>query len=337
MALDTFTDEMLPAIEMELNRVVSLLDKPSTLPFYKMLTYHMGWDKKSAGLSNTGKRIRPLLVLLTCASFEKDWRDALPVAACVELIHNFSLVHDDIQDKSDYRRGRLTLWKKWGIAQAINAGDVLFILAHLGLVDIEKKFDPGTAIKTARLVNEACLSLSIGQFLDIYYEERSDLTLEDYWTMITGKTAALISICTRAGAVLGGADKINEENLQNYGHYLGLAFQLQDDYLGIWGDTTKTGKSITSDLVAGKKTFPVLYGVSKGGAFSRRWAKSPIKIDEVKLISEQLANEGAKEYSLENINRLTKLAFQYLDNAGLHNEAANALVEITNRLLNRQT
>ncbi len=247
MSLKTFTEQMLPAIETELQRLVARLDEPRTQPFYEMLTYHMGWNRDGSRQEATGKRIRPLLVLLTCAASnkgtskiklkDKSWQSAVPAAASIELIHNFSLVHDDIQDGSDLRRGRLTVWKKWGMPQAINVGDSLFILAHLSLLEIKDKYPLEIAFQAGKIINEACLALTCGQFLDISYEKRSDLTIEDYWPMISGKTANLLSACTEIGALLGGANEAEQECYRNFGHFLGLAFQIHDDFLGIWGDS----------------------------------------------------------------------------------------------------
>ena len=243
MSQKTFTETILLSIEAELQRQVARLDRPRTKPFHEMLTYHMGWTGEGCGPEATGKRIRPLLVLLAAACAGGQWKDALPVAAGIELIHNFSLVHDDIQDGSDLRRGRATVWKKWGMPQAINVGDALFILAQLSVIEIKDKFPPEMVSKAGTIINEACLALSSGQFLDISYEKRAGLTIEDYWPMISGKTAALLSVCTQVGSLLGGADEAAQEAYRNFGHYLGLAFQVQDDYLGIWGDSALTGKS----------------------------------------------------------------------------------------------
>ena len=336
MTLNALMDSMLPAIETELQRIVARLDEPRTHPFHEMLTYHMGWSGTDAGLEATGKRIRPLLVLLTCAACGSNWQRALPAAACIELIHNFSLAHDDIQDGSDLRRGRLTVWKKWGTAQAINVGDALFILAQLALLETKNEFPPALILQAGAIIHRACLGLSSGQFLDIFYEKRVDLTTEDYWPMISGKTAALLSACTHIGALLGGADDSVQENYRSFGHYLGLAFQVQDDYLGIWGDSILMGKSTESDLVAGKKTLPVLYGLAKNGPFAHRWAEGTIHADEVGPLSEQLAEEGSKLFTQEAANQMTDLSLQSLRAADPQGVAGDALFELANNLLNRQ-
>jgi len=334
MSLKELIAVMLPAIENELQRIVARLDEPRTRPFQEMLAYHMGWIGEGAGAEAQGKRIRPLVVLLTCAACGSDWQPALPIAIGIELIHNFSLIHDDIQDRSELRRGRPTAWKKWDLPQAINAGDALFILAHLALVESQEKFSPEKTLRVCKIVNEACLSLSSGQFLDISYEKRSDITVEDYWTMITGKTAALLAACTHVGSLLGGADETNQESYRNFGHYLGLAFQVHDDYLGIWGDSALTGKSSESDLVTCKKSLPVLYGLEKEGPFAQRWAEGPIHANEVAGLARQLAEEGAKLYTQQQADRLTDLALQSLRAA---NPQGEALFELAQALLNRKS
>jgi geranylgeranyl diphosphate synthase, type I len=336
MTLKSLIDSMLPAIETELQRVVARLEEPRTLPFHEMLTYHMGWSGEGAGSEATGKRIRPLLVLLTCAACGAEWQRALPAAACIELIHNFSLVHDDIQDSSEVRRGRLTVWKKWGAAQAINVGDALFILAHLVLLEVRDLYPPKMVLDVGGIIDEACLGLSSGQFLDISYEKWAVPSIEDYWRMVSGKTAALLSASTQVGALLGGADESVQEIYKNFGHYLGLAFQVQDDFLGIWGNSALTGKSTESDLVAGKKTLPVLYGLKKNGTFAHRWIEGPIHLNEVGQLSEQLAEEGTKIYTQEAVDQMTDLALRSLRTASPQGAAGEALFELANILLSRQ-
>jgi geranylgeranyl diphosphate synthase, type I len=346
MSLENLNNHMLPAIEKELKRIVSHLDEPHTRHFYEMLAYHMGWTGEGSGAEAAGKRIRPLLVLLTFTASsrrsgkaeteDREWTTALPVAACIELIHNFSLVHDDIQDNSDLRRGRPTVWKKWGMPQAVNVGDVLFILAHIALLEIQKAFKPEKAQRAEAIINEACLALSCGQFMDISYEKRNDLAVEDYWPMISGKTAALLSACTQVGATLGGADESARESYRNFGHFLGLAFQVHDDYLGIWGDSALTGKSTESDLVAGKKTLPILYGLAKHGAFAKRWSEGSIQSDEVGNLSEQLTMEGVKLFTEEATDQMTDLAIQSLRAAEPQGEAGEALFELAKLLLSRK-
>ena len=328
---------LLPSIETELQRQIARLDQPRTEPFHQMLTYHMGWTGEGASPEAQGKRIRSLLVLLTAAACGADWQPALPAAVAVELIHNFSLVHDDIQDNSALRRGRPTLWKKWGTPQAINVGDALFILAHLALFDLNGKFPPQVISKTGSVLHQACLDLTRGQYMDISYEKRSDLTSEDYWPMIAGKTAALLSACTHIGAILGSADQATQEAYRSFGHYLGLAFQVQDDFLGIWGDSALTGKSAESDLRTGKKSLPVLYGLGMKGPFARRWAGGPLRPAEVSALADQLAKEGAKLYTQETADQMTDFALQNLRAANPQGEAGEALFALAHKLMDRKS
>jgi geranylgeranyl diphosphate synthase, type I len=322
-------------IELELQRQVSRLDQPRTKPFHEMLTYHMGWTGEGAGPEATGKRIRPLMLLLCASACGADWQSALPAAAAVELVHNFSLVHDDIQDNSPKRRGRDTAWIKWGAPMAINVGDALFVISNQAIIDLKSNYPAETVVKVAEILHNTCLDLTRGQFMDMSYEERADLKVEDYWPMISGKTAALLSACCQIGAALGGADEEKEAAYRAYGHYLGLAFQVQDDILGIWGDEKVTGKSVASDLVEGKNSLPVLIGLGKKKKFADRWAKGPIQAEEVEEVARLLASEGgygeAKEMSIQT----TDMAINSLREADPQNDAGEALFELTNKLLNR--
>ena len=330
------TKELVSAIEAELQKQVSRLDAPRTKPFHEMLTYHMGWTGDGAGPEATGKRIRPLLVLLCTSACRANWQFALPAAAAIELVHNFSLVHDDIQDNSSKRRGRDTAWVKWGAPMAINVGDALFVMSSQAIIDLKENYSSDVVMKAAEILHNTCLDLTRGQFLDMSYEERNDLGVEDYWHMISGKTSALIAACCHIGALLGGADEEKQEVYRSYGHYLGLAFQVQDDILGIWGDENVTGKSVASDLVEGKNSLPVLAGLEKKGKFAERWSQGPIKPEEVREVSRLLASEGGLLAAQEAAKQMTDLALRSLEEAEPQGEAGDALFELTNRLLGRK-
>jgi len=340
MSLKSLSSQMLPAIESELQKQVARLDQPRTLIYHEMLTYHMGWTGEGAGPEATGKRIRPLMVLLCAAAGGLDttaWEKALPAAAAVELVHNFSLVHDDIQDNSEKRRGRPTLWTKWGLPQAINAGDGLFVLSNLAVSDLAERYPAETALRAARVLHETCLDLTRGQYMDISYEERLDLNEADYWPMISGKTAALLAGCCQMGAILGGAKAGAEKAYHDFGLSLGLAFQVQDDILGIWGDEAQTGKSAASDLLEGKKSLPVLYGLGKNGRFAARWQSGPIRPEEVQSVAQLLADEGSSDYAQEKSKEWTEKALASLELAGPQGEAGAALRELADKLLGRKS
>ena len=336
MNLKQHIEIMLPEIEQELQSQVQRLDAQRTLPFHEMLTYHMGWTGEGAGKEATGKRIRPLMVLLAAASTGAEWKNALPAAAAVEMVHNFSLVHDDVQDNSDKRRGRFTVWKKWGVPMAINVGDAMFVIANQAVMDLIKTHQALTVVRAATILNDTCLDLTRGQFLDMSYEERTDLTLEDYWPMIGGKTSALLSACTHIGALLGNTNEEEQEAYRQFGYHLGLAFQVQDDILGIWGDEAVTGKSAASDLVEGKNSLPVLYALGKQGKFAERWNQGPITVDEVKTVAALLEKEGGRAYAEEMSEKETQKALGFLESANPRGAAGESMLELANMLLKRK-
>jgi len=329
--------DYLPEIEKEIQRQIARLDEPHTTQLHEMLTYHLGWSGENADPKTRGKRLRPLFLLLTCSACDGDWRSALPAAAAVELVHNFSLIHDDIQDNSDKRRGRDTVWAKWGIPQAINAGDALFILSSQALFDLVPGYSHEIVARAAIILNDACLNLTRGQFLDIYYEKRKDLSIEDYWSMVSGKTAALLSACCALGSLLGNSDQATQDAYCSFGHYLGLAYQVHDDFLGIWGDSAVTGKSSQSDLVSGKYSLPIIYGLGKNGSFAKRWAEGPIHPDEVPGLADQLATEGARLFTQETADQMTDLAMQSLRIANPKGQAGEQLIEMARNLVNRES
>jgi geranylgeranyl diphosphate synthase, type I len=338
---------MFNAIEEELKRQVARLDQPRTALFHEMLTYHMGWAGEGAGPQAAGKRVRPLLVLLSTASCfdhesnkgrngDASWLRAVSAAASVELIHNFSLVHDDIQDNSELRRGRRTVWVKWGAPMAINVGDALFVIANQAITDLKTHYPADMVVQAAEILNNCCLDLTRGQYLDMSYEERADLVMEDYWQMIGGKTSALLSACTHIGALLGYAQINQQEAFRLYGHHLGLAFQVQDDILGIWGDEALTGKSAASDLVEGKNSLPVLYALEQNREFAKRWQQGPITLDEVNDLAALLADEGGRSFAEQAAEMQTQKALHHLEEADPQGTGGRLIRELTNSLLKRK-
>lgn len=336
MSLDSVIQEMLPEIEAGLKQVVMNGCNPAYPELRGMLAYHLGWEGEGAGKEAQGKRIRPVLTLLSAQAADGDWRNALPAAAAVELLHNFSLIHDDIQDHSEIRRGRPTVWVKWGVAQAINAGDVMFTLAFRALHSLTKTTSPDIVLEAHRILQDVCLRLTEGQYLDLAYETRHDLSLKDYWPMVAGKTSALLGGCAELGALIAGADENRRRAFSEFGVRLGLAFQVLDDWLGIWGDAALTGKSTESDLVSGKKSLPVLYALEKDSTFARRWQQGEIRPSEVREIVAMLDSAGAQEFTLSTAEQLTLEARQALKEAVGEEQRAACLEELTERLLARR-
>lgn len=334
-ALFNKTQQLFPEIDKALRQTVSLVDKPGLEELHFMLSYQMGWVGEDAGERAQGKRIRPLLLTLTAGAAGGDWERALPAAAAVELIHNFSLIHDDIEDNSSLRRGRPTVWKKWGIPQAINTGDNMFALANLAVLRLADTTNIRIAFQASKILQHMCRKLTEGQFLDLSFEDRTDLGVDDYFQMIEGKTAALIGACCELGALIAEANDDKIKLYRNFGRSLGLAFQIQDDLLGIWGDAELTGKSTTSDLLTGKKTLPVLFGLNKGGDFARRWKTGTIIPNEIPELAQILEDEGARSYTQERANHYTNQALTNLRNAQPEGEFGVALFELSDQLLNR--
>jgi len=336
MSLEKFTQTILPAIEKTLQEILTLTQQIQWQGLHAMLSYHLGWEGTGAGPEARGKRIRPLLLLLTHEAAGGNWRHVLPAAAAIELIHNFSLIHDDIEDNSPLRHGRPTVWTEWGIPQAINAGDAMFILAHLAVFRIEKYCSKKITLQAAEILQQTCLHLTQGQYLDIAFERQHDLTLEAYWAMVEGKTGALIAAATQVGALTARAQPETCQQYREFGRSLGLAFQALDDWLGIWGDAALTGKSADSDLLAGKNSLPVVYGLNQRGPFYQRWIQGPITSDEVPALAKQLESEGSASYTQEAADRLTRQALEALEHAAPQGAAGEALYALALRLLQRK-
>ena len=259
------TVEYLSAVEEELRSIVAS-PHPAFDPLYGMMRYHLGWtDQTFRAVANRGgKRLRPLLSLLACEACGGLWPAALPAAAAIELMHNFSLIHDDVEDRSRTRRGRPTVWARWGVAQAVNAGDAMFSLAFAALRRLHSGGTDGSLVLEAQsMLQCAALDLCQGQYLDLDFEKRAEVSIQLYLLMIEKKTAALITCATELGAVLGGADLETRARFRSFGLELGLAFQLVDDILGIWGDPEVTGKPAGDDIIQRKKTLPIIHALEQ--------------------------------------------------------------------------
>jgi geranylgeranyl diphosphate synthase type I len=326
---DLDLEELIADTEAEIVRLVQDRD-PSTHGLYEMVRYHLALDGSGA---SGGKRIRPLLGLLAYASIAGDHRKALPGAAAVELGHNFSLVHDDIEDGDRERRHRAALWTMHGVPQAINTGDTLFSLSRIALHRLtDLGFPDSKVLRLMRLYDETCLALCEGQYIDIATSESDEvMTVDAYLDMIGRKTAALIAGSIEAGALLATDDEEVIGRYRRFGWALGLAFQINDDLLGIWGAEQATGKE-PSDVAHRKKTLPVIYAAEHAGPEDRaRLLELYTHMDpseaEVAEIVQILERVGARDYTRDQARRYRDEALAELNAAGVVQLAARARLE----------
>jgi geranylgeranyl diphosphate synthase type I len=329
---------MIPAIENEMRSVLDNAEN-NFAEFYGMMHYHLGWVDREfqPATVKAGKRIRPLLCLLVTMAGGSDWRKAVPGAAGVELLHNFTLIHDDIQDASPTRRGRPTLWQTWGANLAINSGDAMFALAHISLARlIEYGVPAETIVRSIRRMDETCVTLTKGQHQDMSFENQQTVTVDEYLEMIDGKTAALLSYSTELGALVAGCDEATTNHYANFGQDLGLAFQVRDDILGIWGDESVIGKSAATDIVTRKKSLPVLYGLSKSAELRHLYWESGQDTAFVKRVIQILDDVGAREYAMGYEEKHARSAVEHLSAAAGQSEGLEALSQLSELLLNRK-
>ncbi len=333
--------EILAAIEQELRDILEVNSlSPPKNHMYGMLHYHMGWvDKEFKPVENkTGKRVRPMLCLLCCQAAGGDWQQAVPAAAAIELLHNFSLIHDDIQDQSPQRRGRFSLWHLWKTPLALNAGDGLFTIAHLAMTRLlDRHVDQAIFARALRRFDEAALHLTLGQHADLRFETRSTVSQEEYVTMITGKTASLISLATELGALIAGCDERTIQNYADFGQNLGLAYQMRDDLLGIWGEEAKLGKSTSSDITSRKKTLPILYGLEQDQELLQLYTQ-PQSHNNAHFVLHTMAllnQTGAQGFTIKQANHYTEHALHHLAATQATNGAYLTLGKLTNKLAGR--
>jgi geranylgeranyl diphosphate synthase type I len=266
----------------------------------RLMRYHLGWEDAAGNAidAGAGKMLRPAFLLLCCEAAGGDASTAMPAAVAIELLHNFTLIHDDIEDASERRHGRETLWRVAGVPQAINAGDGLFVIAQRTLLDLP--LDGERVVEASRLLNDACVTLCEGQYADIGFETRDRVSQVEYEAMIAGKTAALLGASGAIGALAAGGDDATVQAFARCGMLLGLAFQVQDDVLGVWGDAEVTGKPVADDIRSRKKSFPVVYAFDHLDETSRvelqrLYAAPHAGDDDVTRVLALLDGVGARE------------------------------------------
>ena len=284
-----------------------------------------------------GKRLRPVLTLISAEIFGTDYKNALDAALSIEVFHNFSLIHDDIMDGAPLRRGKETVHEKWDINTGILSGDAMLILAY----KLFEKYDSSTFQSLAKLFSETALRVCEGQQYDIDFEIRNDVTIPEYIKMIEYKTAVLVGAALKMGAIVAHASQQDQENMYQFGKNLGIAFQLQDDYLDLFGDPKTFGKQVGGDIIENKKTFLYLKALEFSEAEQQQELKhlfginpsdSSEKVDSVK---ELFVSSGAAEATKQEIAAYTKDAFTVLDALNIGDKEKQVLKAFGENLMNR--
>jgi len=289
--------------------------------------YHFGWlDQQGlATPGGEGKALRPALVMACAEAVGGHAEDALPAAVAVELVHNFSLVHDDVMDADITRRHRPTAWSVFGVNQAILSGDTLLALAF------EAVGGNGPAVRT---LSAAIRSLADGQSADLSFEQRSDVNLTEALLMAQRKTGALLSCSCVLGGLYGGGSAEQIAHLSDFGARLGVAFQVVDDLLGIWGDPRLTGKPVYSDLRNRKKTLPVVAALMSASPAAEELATlyhadHPLSRTDLVRAAELVDTAGGRQWCLTQIDEQMSAALRHLRDAGLTEQGATALDRLT--------
>lgn len=316
----------------------------------EMIDFHFAWDQLTLDEDGkpvivleriNGKRSRPLMALLVADGICSQHSHALPAAVGIELIHNFTLMHDDIMDESDERRHRPTLWRKWGISQAINAGDGLFAYGMHAVLELMAQSIPtAKTAETLRVLLEACMATVEGQMLDIDFETRIDVNPDEYLTMVYHKSGALIEASARMGALLSTDDAVSIQAYADFARYLGIAFQIQDDYLGVWGDESITGKSATSDIEGKKKSYPVLLAFQQASAESKDrlaviYNQDVVNADAVNQVLSILDEVEARSKTRDLIQAYYKKSLNALDRVQVGERKHDLLVGLARFLIQR--
>jgi geranylgeranyl diphosphate synthase, type I len=354
-----YQTEILTSLQSVIKRacdISTLLEESGLVPFYGQMQYQLGWvdSNFSAVTSNPGKMLRPTLLLLAYEATGASNPDtetahpdlshlsrALPAAVAVELTHNFTLIHDDIEDGDNERRHRPTIWNVWGIPQAINTGDGMFALARYALWDIvDEGVDTAIAVQLGAMLDKACLVLAEGQHLDISFENRDDISVAMYVDMIGRKTATLMGCAAEMGALLGTREAETIFRLRSFGFSIGIAFQVRDDLLGIWASTEELGKTPAGDIYRHKRSLPVLHALEHAEASDQQFLrlvysqKTPITATQAEAVLAIFERAHTKEYCCSFLIEQCRMAHEALANVPRNSNAvANRAISDMEKLV----
>ena len=310
-----------------------------------LLRYHLGWEDRDGKPSTegSGKAIRPLLCLTACELAGGDWRKALPAAAALELVHNFSLIHDDIQDRDTMRRGRPTLWSLHGEPRAVVAGNAMRVIAAKTLMAMaDVGLPPALVIEMAMELTGRSLEMIEGQYLDMSFESADDVTVDQYLDMIGRKTGALIESAMYMGTLAATGDIDTACAVGACGRRLGLAFQIRDDYLGVWGDPDATGKAVGADIRRKKKSMPVVHLFQQASGEDRAWlgeayaCGGELTEADVERILELLDRLGTPEHVQAAASAQAAQAVEAIHQTGLADDAKRTVEAMAEFFVTRQ-
>lgn len=291
-------------------------------------------------LSLGGKRLRPIFVMLGCEAFGKPASEALKAAMAIEVFHNFTLVHDDIMDAADMRRNQPTVHKKYNINTAILSGDVMMIQAYQYLLEYKEASLVSVLIET---MNAMALGVCEGQQMDMDFEHRKDVTIGEYIEMITKKTSVLMGAAIQMGAIVAGADLKNQKHIYEFAKYFGICFQLQDDFLDVFGEVEQVGKRIGGDILQNKKTYLFLKSLELSDPQQRTLLEKLYftsdhnysEIEKINTVTQIFKNLHVQVYSKEIIDAYKDLALSHLNACDLTEITKSALMQFVNQWIHR--
>lgn len=310
------------------NHFNSIVQKKEPYNLYEPINYI---------LSLGGKRLRPVLTLMSTEVFDVDCNKALAAATAIEVFHNFSLIHDDIMDAAPLRRGNETVHEKWGINRAILSGDAMLILAY----QYFEEYDPAIFQQLAILFSKTALEVCEGQQFDVDFETRDNVTIPEYLKMIKYKTAVLVAAAMKMGAIVAETSIENANDIYHFGLNLGLAFQLQDDYLDAFGDPETFGKQVGGDIIENKKTYLYLKAIEFASTSQKDQLQHLFSIqpsdtkDKIILVKEIFDQSGASKANQKAIQDYTFKAFEILDNMNIGIDKKVVLKSFGEKLMNR--
>jgi len=305
---------------------VSLGSKPDTL-----------YDPVKYILDIGGKRVRPVLALMACSSFDSNPNLALKAALSIELFHNFTLIHDDIMDSANTRRGKETVHKKWGVNSGVLSGDVMLIMAY----QLLENYDSKTYLELNKLLNKTAKQVCEGQQMDMDFELKSNVEFEEYIKMIEFKTAVLLGCSLKMGAIIADASKEDQEFIYQYGINLGLAFQFQDDYLDTFGQQNKVGKKIGGDILENKKTVLFHMAIANSNESQKEKilelysSKENTSEDKINKITSLFIETKADKSSLELVDQYTQKAIKLINCLSFDQTKKNDFINFSNSLMKR--